>query len=122
MEITGAGLLVVAGGIIAVGGAAAVVWRALRPVAQLVGRTNEFLDDWFGTPDRPGVPGRQGVMPRLAHVEASKADRKELKELIQTIAEKADRDEVIALRAVLDQHIQAMEERPEGPSRLRSIE
>lgn len=33
-----------------------------------------FLDDWSGTPPRDGVPGRPGVMARLAAVETTTAD------------------------------------------------
>lgn len=28
-----------------------------------------FMDDWFGEQERPGVPGRQGVMERLHNIE-----------------------------------------------------
>ena len=43
-------------------GAVFAVVRTLRP---LVHGTAEFLDDWKGEPDRPGVKGRPGVMERL---------------------------------------------------------
>jgi hypothetical protein len=28
-----------------------------------------FMEDWFGEEDRPGVPGREGVMQRLLNIE-----------------------------------------------------
>lgn len=34
-------------------------WRLLR----------DFLDDWNGEPDRPGVPGRRGVLERLERLD-----------------------------------------------------
>jgi hypothetical protein len=37
-------------------------WRLLR-------RTQDFLDDWGGHPERKGVPARAGVMERLQSVE-----------------------------------------------------
>lgn len=40
-------------------------------VAPLARRTNEFLDDWFGQPARPGVPSRPGVPERLASIESA---------------------------------------------------
>lgn len=39
--------------------------RALKPLRKL----HFFLDDWFGTPARPGVPARLGVMARLDAIE-----------------------------------------------------
>lgn len=42
-------------------------WRkGIRP---MVRRTSNFLDDWDGVPDRPGVKGRPGVMMRLEQIE-----------------------------------------------------
>ena len=38
------------------------VWRGFR-------RTEDFLDDWGGHPERPGVEARPGVMERLQTVE-----------------------------------------------------
>src|SRR5262245_41712260 len=35
--------------------------KVLQPLAQVV-------DDWRGEPDRPGVPGRPGVMVQLAEL------------------------------------------------------
>lgn len=37
-------------------------------------RLNNLLDDWNGTPARPGVPRRAGVMERLEKIE-SKIDK-----------------------------------------------
>lgn len=38
------------------------VWRGVR-------RVSHFLDDWFGEPQRPGVPARPGVMERIEALE-----------------------------------------------------
>lgn len=46
-----------------------VAWRAIRSVSRVVGRTGQFLDDWYGEEERPGVPERPGVMQRLASLE-----------------------------------------------------
>ena len=46
-----------------------LLWRLARTVGRVVGRLDEFVDDWNGTPDRPGVPGRPGVMTRLDSIE-----------------------------------------------------
>ena len=42
------------------------MWRILRPIAKKV---DEFFDDWNGEKERPGVPGRRGVMERLDTIE-----------------------------------------------------
>ena len=45
-----------------------IVWRkAIRPVLKFV---SEFRDDWRGTPARPGVRARPGVMERLENIES----------------------------------------------------
>lgn len=95
-----------AGAVVVLGGAGGILWKTLgSPLVKLMSRTNEFLDDWFGVPDRDGVPGRKGVMVRLGEVEVGKADRQEIADLVQAITEKADRSEVLALREMLDAHI-----------------
>lgn len=39
------------------------IWRWVRSWGKRIG---DFLDDWNGEPERPGVPARPGVMQRLA--------------------------------------------------------
>jgi hypothetical protein len=52
--------------IVAVTGCVAFLGRKLWRGFQ---RTENFLDDWGGHPERPGVPARPGVMERLQTVE-----------------------------------------------------
>lgn len=40
-----------------------------RWLLRITRRAHLFFDDWDGEPHRPGVPGRPGVMQRLATVE-----------------------------------------------------
>ncbi|MDH6111908.1 hypothetical protein P3T36_006909 [Kitasatospora sp. MAP12-15] len=54
---------------VAIAGLLALLWRAVRALVRLVGRMDEVIDDWQGTPSRPGVPGRLGVMARLDRIE-----------------------------------------------------
>ena len=42
------------------------LWRCVAPVFRMF---REFLEDWKGEPDRPGVKGRAGVMARLGSIE-----------------------------------------------------
>lgn len=44
-------------------------WRVLRRGRRVARRLDQFIDDWQGTPDRPGVEGRPGVMERLSMIE-----------------------------------------------------
>ncbi len=53
---------------VAVAGQAALVWRTFRGVRRIVDRMDDLVDDWHGVPERPGVPGRLGVMARLRQI------------------------------------------------------
>lgn len=58
-------------------GAGAGAILAMLAVAQLVGKplrklarqNDEFREDWYGRPARPGVPAEPGVMERLSNIE-----------------------------------------------------
>lgn len=43
------------------------VWKKLHPVIRKV---EQFSEDWFGEPARPGVAARPGVMERIAKLNA----------------------------------------------------
>jgi hypothetical protein len=55
--------------IASVAGGMGVVWRVTRGARRILGRLDEFADDWNGLPSRPGVPGHAGVMARLGSIE-----------------------------------------------------
>lgn len=115
--MSGADILIAAGATVTLVAAITGVWKlVLSPVVRLGARLDEFLDDWFGVPDRAGVPGRKGVMARMAEVEIGKADRQEIADLVFAITEKADRSEVQALRDALDAHIRDIDSMPDGKS------
>ncbi|MEE1792713.1 hypothetical protein PUR28_18395 [Streptomyces sp. BE308] len=46
-----------------------LLWQMTRGVRRILGRVDEFVDDWQGVPPRPGVSGRPGVMARLDGIE-----------------------------------------------------
>lgn len=59
-----------------IGVAAVAIYVAARfskPMRRRLDWLDEFRDDWRGVPDRDGVPGRPGVMVRLAGMEARQA-------------------------------------------------
>lgn len=54
---------------VAIAGLIALVVRVWQGVRRIVDRVDDLADDWNGTPERPGVPGRLGVMARLHRIE-----------------------------------------------------
>lgn len=58
-----------AGAILAIGGALAMIWRALTAGLKTGKRWDTFLEDWHGTPARPGRPAVPGVMQRFVDQE-----------------------------------------------------
>lgn len=58
--------LVLATMLTVLGGAA---WRAWRPARRAWRSLTRMLEDWHGSPERPGVPRRAGVMERLEALE-----------------------------------------------------
>lgn len=59
-------ILAVCGGLVTIAAAVAVI----RQIMKFLKRVSNFIDDWQGEPERPGVPGRDGVMTRLEKIEA----------------------------------------------------
>lgn len=51
----------IAGGLTALG----VILATGLKIARVARRITHFADDWFGEAQRPGVPGRPGVMEQL---------------------------------------------------------
>lgn len=47
----------------------AVLVVFVRWLSHRLRRVDDFLGDWNGEPDRPGVPGHPGVMARLDGIE-----------------------------------------------------
>jgi len=87
-----------AAGIIAGGlGLIGLTVKGGRHLWRLGRMLGEFLDDWFGTPARPGIEERPGVMARLARIEERQAtvehelttnNGSSLKDAIQRVEEK----------------------------------
>ncbi|MEU5834451.1 hypothetical protein ABZ820_12375 [Streptomyces diacarni] len=57
------------GAITVLAGVGTVLWRAGRGALLLTRRVEHFMDDWAGEEERPGVPGRPGVMERVSAIE-----------------------------------------------------
>ena len=57
-------------GMVILGAALAALAKwVIFPAARAVQQVARFLSDWEGEGARPGVPGRNGVMPRLESIE-----------------------------------------------------
>ncbi len=66
------GTLQVASAIVLIGAALAVLFNLARGAFGFFEKLRQFLDDWNGEPERPGIaPKRFGVMERLTIVEAA---------------------------------------------------
>lgn len=63
MNPTVQSLLVGVGAIVTI---IAAVFTAVRSGGRKAKKFDDFLEDWYGEPERPGVPARPGVMERLA--------------------------------------------------------
>ena len=67
-------LLTWSASIIAVGGAATVLWKIIVPIVNRIRRMmdslDDFIRDWAGEAARPGHPEVPGVMERLQKIEA----------------------------------------------------
>lgn len=50
------------------------VWAAIRRIAPAIRKVVHLVDDLLGEPDRPGVPGRLGVMERLQQLDERTAE------------------------------------------------
>lgn len=52
--------------------ALAALGKGFRWLFTFFAKINQFLDDWLGEPERPGIaPKRPGLMERVANLEAS---------------------------------------------------
>jgi len=58
-----------AAGIVTVGGALALMLKWISAALRHGKKWDMFLDDWNGTPPRPGRPAVPGVMQRLVDLE-----------------------------------------------------
>lgn len=64
-------LATIGGGVAAVIGTGALLGRAIaKPLRKLSRDNDEFREDWYGQPARPGRGAQAGVMQRLESIEA----------------------------------------------------
>lgn len=62
------------------------VWTVAHGAARGLRRLGHFADDWFGEPERNGVPARLGVIERISAIEtAGAATRDDLRGLVERV-------------------------------------
>ena len=90
--------------------AASVIWvRVIKPARVALAWIGEFREDWAGVAQRPGVPGRDGMMVRMAAIENqfvpnggnSMRDRVDMIERRQITHENAHTAATVAVAATL---------------------
>ncbi len=54
------------GDIVGLLAAVGAIWASIKWVRPALRAITNFLDDWNGEPERPGVPGRVGVLEQIA--------------------------------------------------------
>lgn len=54
------------GDIVGLLAAVGAIWASIKWVRPALRAITNFLDDWNGEPERPGVPGRAGVLEQIA--------------------------------------------------------
>lgn len=54
----------------AIGGAVTIALLVARPLRKILKQNEEFREDWYGTPARPGRDAIPGVPERLSKIEA----------------------------------------------------
>ena len=54
------------GDIVGLLAAIGAIWASIKWIRPALRAITNFLDDWNGEPERPGVPGRAGVLEQIA--------------------------------------------------------
>lgn len=120
-------ILTWAAAIIAIGGAATVVWKITKPIVvqtkKLLNSLDKFTDDWFGSAALPGRDAIPGVMERLNNIDGELKHNggSTMKDALKRLESSGkERDETLAnINATLTQ----MDERlAEGNARFDSLE
>lgn len=92
-------ILAIAGGIVVLGGATAVIKSQVIPFITAI---SDFLSDWNGEPARPGVKARAGVMARL---EANEVQMDAIRHEMHPNSGLSMRDAVDRVESGLAEHI-----------------
>lgn len=93
------------------------IWTATRNLARGLRRLVHFADDWFGEPERDGVPARPGVMERMSAIESAgadtRADVRGLLERVERVEHELRPNSGLSLRDAVDRVENAVADRLE---------
>jgi hypothetical protein len=96
------GAVLWAGAVAVVCAAAFALWRVLRALVRIIARVDEVVDDWTGTPARPGVSARPGLMERVSAIEGQTCQIPDLAERVRAIEHEMHPNGGDSLRDQLD--------------------
>lgn len=110
MHVTGPGWVIVVSGIVAVLTMLTfAIDRIGKPLRRITKQWEEFGEDWYGKPARPGFRASPGIPERLEKIEGAQtsgADRLAgIEAQLRTNGGSTLRDEIVKIRDRLDEHI-----------------
>ncbi|WIV59061.1 hypothetical protein [Amycolatopsis nalaikhensis] len=92
------------------------IWTAARNAGRGLRRLVHFADDWFGEPERDGVPARPGVMERISAIEtdgaATRDDVRDLVERVDRVEHELRPNSGASLRDAIDRVENAVADTP----------
>ena len=110
MAMTGTSWAVVVGGLVAIVTLLTfAIDRIGKPIRRISRQWEEFGEDWYGKPARPGYRASPGIPERLEKIESGQktsADRLAgIEAQLRTNGGSTLRDEIVKIRDRLDEHI-----------------
>ena len=92
------------------------IWTAGRNAGRGLRKLVHFADDWFGEPERDGVPARPGVMERISAIEtdgaATRDDVRGLVERVDRVEHELRPNSGASLRDAIDRVENAVADTP----------
>ncbi|OKJ99166.1 hypothetical protein AMK34_18810 [Amycolatopsis sp. CB00013] len=92
------------------------IWTAARNAGRGLRKLVHFADDWFGEPERDGVPARPGVMERISAIEtdgaATRDDVRGLVERVDRVEHELRPNSGASLRDAIDRVENAVADTP----------
>lgn len=109
-EMTGPAWVVIVGGIVAIVSLLTfAIDRIGKPLRRITRQWEEFGEDWYGKPARPGYRASPGIPERLEKIESAQLSGSDrlagIEGQLRTNGGSTLRDEIVKIRDRLDEHI-----------------